>query len=261
MDLLEELEAGGGEDVSDPAILVDHVSLAYRITKDRAGSMKEFAINLLKRQVQFESLWALDDVTFEVPQGEVFAIIGPNGAGKSSLLKVLAGVLPPTSGRVVVRGLVSPLIELGGGMNHDMTGRENVVMFGTLLGREPDEMRQRVQPIAEWAELTDFLDHPVRNFSTGMSSRLAFAIATDVEPGVLLVDEVLSVGDEKFRRKSTNRIKTLMDGGATVVLVSHNLGTVRRMADRVMWLDRGRIKVIGDPEEVVDAYEASVGAV
>jgi len=203
-------------------------------------------------------LWALDGVSFEVPKGEVFAIIGPNGAGKSTMLKVLAGVLPPTSGRVIVRGMVSPLIELSGGMNHEMTGRENIVQFGTLLGREPELMRQRVDAIAEWAEISDFLDNPVRNYSTGMTSRLAFAIATDVQPDILLVDEVLSVGDEKFRRKSTKRIEQLMETGATVVLVSHNLGTVRRMSDRVMWLERGRIKMIGPADEVVDAYEASI---
>lgn len=244
--------------MSEPSILAEDVSLAYRLAKDMAGSMKEFAINLLKRQVHYQSLWALDGVSFEVPKGEVFAIIGPNGAGKSTMLKVLAGVLPPTSGRVIVRGMVSPLIELSGGMNHEMTGRENIVQFGTLLGREPELMRQRVDAIAEWAEISDFLDNPVRNYSTGMTSRLAFAIATDVQPDILLVDEVLSVGDEKFRRKSTKRIEQLMEAGATVVLVSHNLGTVRRMSDRVMWLERGRIKMIGPADEVVDAYEASI---
>ena len=242
----------------EPSIQVEHVGLAYRIARDRSGSMKEFAINLLKRQVVYESLWALDDVTFEVAQGEVFAVIGPNGAGKSTLLKVLAGVLPPSSGKAVVRGLVSPLIEVSGGMNPEMTGRENIVLFGTLLGRDPDHMRQRIGPIAEWAELTEFLDAPVRNYSTGMASRLAFAIATDVKPDILLVDEVLSVGDERFRRKSTVRIEELMSGGTTVILVSHALGTVKSMADRAMWLHRGQIKMIGEAVPVVDAYEASV---
>lgn len=244
--------------MSHPSIHVDHVSLAYRIAKDRAGTMKEFAINLLKRQVVYESLWALDDVTFEVEPGEVFAVVGPNGAGKSTLLKILAGVLPPTSGRTVVRGLTSPLIELSGGMNPEMTARENIVLFGTLLGRDPDHMRQRIGPIAEWSELTEFLDAPIRNYSTGMSSRLAFAVATDVKPEVLLVDEVLSVGDEKFRRKSTQRIEDLMAGGTTVVLVSHALPTVRSIAERAMWLHRGQIKMIGEATAVVDAYEASV---
>jgi ABC-type polysaccharide/polyol phosphate transport system ATPase subunit len=143
-------------------------------------------------------------------------------------------------------------------MNPEMTGRENIVLFGTLLGREPDHMRERIPAIAEWAELVDFLDAPVRSYSTGMSSRLAFAIATDVKPEVLLVDEVLSVGDEHFRRKSTERIAELMSDGTTVVLVSHSLGTVKTMSDRAMWLHRGQIKMIGEAERVVDAYEASI---
>jgi ABC-2 type transport system ATP-binding protein len=243
---------------SPPSVVATNIGLAYRMARDRAGSMKEFAINMLKRQVVYESLWALDDVSFEIGQGEVFAVVGPNGAGKSTLMKVIAGVLPPTSGRVVVRGLLSPMIELSGGMNPEMTGRENIVMFGVLLGRDPDYMRERVGPISEWAELTEFLDVPMRNYSTGMVARLGFAIATDVKPEILLVDEVLSVGDEAFRRKSNERLEVLMEGGTTVVLVSHSLPTVRNMADRVMWLDHGRIKMIGEAETVVQAYQDSV---
>ncbi|MEX0865171.1 MAG: ABC transporter ATP-binding protein [Acidimicrobiia bacterium] len=228
------------------------------MARDRAGTVKEFAINLLKRQVVYETVWALDGVSFEIAPGEVLGVIGPNGAGKSTLLKVLAGVLAPTSGRVIVRGLVSPLIELTGGMNPEMTGRENIVLFGTLLGREPSFMRERVGPIAEWAELVDYLDVPLRNYSTGMNSRLAFAIATDVIPDILLVDEVLSVGDERFRRKSTARMEELMGLGVTVVLVSHSLSTMRAMADRVLWLDHGRLKMLGPCHEVVAAYEDSI---
>jgi ABC-2 type transport system ATP-binding protein len=239
-------------------VVAKNVGLAYRMARDRAGSMKEFAINLLKRQVVYESLWALDDVSFEIEKGEVFGVVGPNGAGKSTLMKVLAGVLPPTSGRVVVHGLVSPMIELNGGMNPEMTARENIVLFGVLLGRDPDYMRERVSPISEWAELTEFLDVPTRNYSTGMVARLGFAIATDVKPEILLVDEVLAVGDEAFRRKSNARLKQLMQGGTTVVLVSHSLANVRSMADRVMWLDHGRIKMIGEAETVVQAYRDSV---
>lgn len=238
-------------------IEVQNVSLAYRMARDRAASMKEHAINLLKRQVIYESLWALDDVSFEVAQGEVFAVVGANGAGKTTLLKVLAGVLPPSSGRVVVTGLVSPLIELSGGMNQEMTGRENIVLFGTLLGRDPDHMRKRIGPISEWAELTEFLDNPLRSYSTGMNSRLSFAVATDVTPEVLLVDEVLAVGDTRFKRKSADRISELMEGGTTVVLVSHSLNVVRQMASRTMWLDHGRVKMMGDTNTVIDAYEAA----
>ena len=244
--------------MTDLSIKVENVSLAYRMARDRAGTMKEFAINLAKRQVVYDSLWALDDVTFEVGKAEVFGVVGPNGAGKSTLMKVLAGVLHPTTGRVQVWGHISPMIALGGGMNPDLTGRENIVMFGTLLGREPSEMRKRIGPIAEWAELTEFLDAPLRSYSTGMGSRLGFAIATDVKPEVLLIDEVLAVGDANFKRKSTERIDDLMSGGTTVVLVSHSLETVRKMAERVMWLDHGHCKMIGAADAVVDAYEASV---
>jgi ABC-2 type transport system ATP-binding protein len=243
---------------SPPSVVATNIGLAYRMARDQAGSMKEFAINMLKRQVVYESLWALDDVSFEIEKGEVFGVVGPNGAGKSTLMKVLAGVLPPSSGRVVVRGLVSPMIELSGGMNPEMTGRENIVLFGVLLGRDPEYMRERVGPISEWAELTEFLDVPNRNYSTGMVARLGFAIATDVKPEILLVDEVMAVGDEAFRRKSNERLQELMDGGTTVVIVSHSLNAVRNMADRVMWLDHGRIKMVGDAETVVQAYQDSV---
>lgn len=242
----------------DVPISVMNVVLGYRMARDRAGTIKEFSINLLKRQVVYETLWALDDVSFEVAKGEVFGVIGPNGAGKSTLMKVLAGVLPPSNGRVVVKGLVSPMIELTGGINPEMTGRENIVLFGTLLGRDPAYMRERIGPISEWAELADFLDVPLRNYSTGMYSRLAFAVATDVHPDILLVDEVLSVGDENFRRKSTARIGELMEHDATVVLVSHSLPTVRDMADRVLWLDHGRMKMLGPADDVVAAYKDSI---
>lgn len=244
--------------MTEPSIEVHNLSLAYRVARGRAASMKEYTINLLKRQMVYEQFWALDDVTFQVEKGEVFAVIGPNGAGKSTLLKVLAGVLPPNQGRVIVRGFVSPLIELSGGINQEMTGRENIVMFGTLLGRDPDEMYERIDEIAEWAELTEFLDAPAHTYSTGMVSRLAFAIGTDVHPEVLLVDEILSVGDEKFSRKSQARMRQLMEGGTTVVLVSHSLTQVQNLASRAMWLDRGRIKMIGQVDEVVAAYRDSV---
>ncbi len=244
--------------MTEPSIEVHNLSLAYRVARGRAASMKEYTINLLKRQMVYEQFWALDDVSFQVEKGEVFAVIGPNGAGKSTLLKVLAGVLPPNQGRVIVRGFVSPLIELSGGINQEMTGRENIVMFGTLLGRDPDEMYERIDEIAEWAELTEFLDAPAHTYSTGMVSRLAFAIGTDVHPEVLLVDEILSVGDEKFSRKSQARMRQLMEGGTTVVLVSHSLTQVQNLASRAMWLDRGRIKMIGQVDEVVAAYRDSV---
>lgn len=244
--------------MSELPIEVTDVRLAYRLARNRAGTFKEFAINLLKRQLVYEQLWALDDVTFSVRPGEVFGVVGPNGAGKSTLMKALAGVLPPTSGRVIVRGIVSPMIEVSGGINPEMTGRENIVLLGTLLGREPAEMRERTAEIAEWSGLTDFMNVPVASYSTGMRARLMFAVATDVKPDVLLVDEVLAVGDESFRKTSLTRIEDLMAGGTSVVLVSHSLSTVMRYADTAMWLDHGRVKAMGPPKEVVEAYQGSV---
>jgi ABC-2 type transport system ATP-binding protein len=238
-------------------IEVTDLGLSYRLARNRSGSFKEFVIRMVKRQVEFEQLLALDGVTFAVRPGEVFAVIGPNGAGKSTLMKVIARVLPPTSGRVIVRGDLAPMIELGAGFNPDLTGFENVVLYGTLLGRSPEMMRQRAPEIAVWAELQDFMDVPIRSYSSGMLARLGFAIASDIEPDVLIVDEVLSVGDEAFQRKSMARMQRMIERGAAVVLVSHNLGAVSELADRVMWLDHGHVVMIGDPVEVVDKYRAS----
>jgi ABC-2 type transport system ATP-binding protein len=240
--------------VSEPTISVTDLGLAYRLSRSQASTFKEFVIRAVKRQVSYERLWAVRGVSFDVDRGEVFALIGPNGAGKSSLMKTVARVLPPTEGRVVVRGSVAPMIELGAGFNVELTARENIVLYGTLLGRHPDTMRERTSPILEWANLEEFADVPVRSFSTGMLARLGFAVATDVRPDVLVVDEVLSVGDERFQAKSKVRVTELMEGGASVLLVSHSLDTVEEIADRVLWMDHGRPMMLGDPKEVVAAY-------
>ena len=242
-----------------PPVQVENVSLAYRLARNRAGTLKEFAFQMLKRQVSFEKLWAVNGVSFEVRRGEVFALIGANGAGKTTLMKVVARVLPPTDGRVIVRGVVAPMISLGAGFNPELTGHENIVLYGTLLGREPDHMRGRAATIAEWAGLTEFLDVPVRSYSSGMLARLGFAIASDIDPDVLVVDEVLAVGDQEFQKKSYERMQDLMSGGTAVLLVSHALEKVLDMADRVMWLDKGIVRMMGDPAEVVASYKAAVG--
>ena len=244
--------------MSDPAIQVYGASLAYRLSRSSSGTAKEYVIQLMKRQVSYEQLWALRDLSFTVHDGEVLGVIGPNGAGKSTLMKMLARVLPPTEGRVVVRGSVAPMIELGAGFNTELTGLENIIMYGTLLGRSPELMRQRVEEIADWASLTDYLDVPLRSYSSGMLARLGFSVATDTDPDVLIVDEVLSVGDAAFQQKSAERMRTMIDRGASVVLVSHNLPTVRAIADRAIWIDRGKIVLEGDPDMVVDSYEESV---
>lgn len=237
-----------------PAVELSSVALAYRLSRSRSSSLKEFAIHLAKRQVLFEEFFALQEVSFAVLPGEVLAIIGSNGAGKSTLMKVMARVLPPTEGRVLVRGRVAPMIELGAGFNMEMTGYENVVLYGSLLGRDAARMRKRATEIAAWAGLQASMDVPVRSYSSGMLARLAFSIAVDVEPDVLLVDEVLSVGDESFQRKSAARMDDLIRSGTAVVLVSHNLDQVLEKADRVVWLDAGRVRAVGEPGSVVRAY-------
>lgn len=241
-----------------PPIQVSNLSLNYRLSRNKTGSFKEFVIKFAKRQVEYEQLVALDRVSFDVPAGEVFGVIGANGAGKSTLMKVIARVLPPTTGRVVVRGAVAPMIELGAGFNPDLTGYENVVLYGTFLGRAPQVMRSRAGEIARWADLEGFMDVPIRSYSSGMLARLGFAIASDVAPEVLVVDEVLSVGDEAFQQKSMSRMRNLIDDGASVVFVSHNLAAVGELANRVMWLDHGRVQQIGEPASVIAAYRSAV---
>lgn len=240
----------------EPAIDLQSVGLGYRLARHGPSSLKAFAIELLRRHVRYERHQALSDVTLQVRPGEILGVVGANGAGKSTLMKVIAGILPPTDGRVVVRGHVAPMIELGAGFSPDLTGRENIVLYGALLGRPPALMRARLEQIAAWAELTEFLDVPIRTYSSGMLARLAFAICTDTSPEVLLVDEILAVGDAEFSVRSGERMDALMRGGAAVVLVSHDLPALAERATRAIWLDGGRIAAEGDPRTVIDAYEA-----
>lgn len=236
---------------------ISRLSLAYRLHRERASTLKEFTIQTLRRMNRAEELWAVREVSFSIARGEVFGVIGPNGAGKSTLMKIVARVLPPTTGRVVVRGMVAPMIELGAGFNQELTARENIVLYGTLLGRDPSHMKERSESICEWAGLTEFADAPIRTFSSGMLARLGFSVATDVKPDVLVVDEVLAVGDAAFQVKSKERISGMINEGASVLFVSHDLDTVEKMSTRVMWMDHGRCRLIGEPGEVVQAYRAS----
>ena len=238
-------------------VVGESISLAYRVPTTKTGTLKSFVIDLLKRKTEYRNLWALGDVSFDVGHGEVFAVIGPNGAGKSTLMKIIAGVLPPTEGRVRVWGTVAPMIELGAGFNAEMTGRENTVLYGTLLGRDPSLLEDRVGDIAKWAGIEEFIDSPVRSYSTGMLARLGFAVATDQRPDLLVVDEVLAVGDTEFQHKSEDRIRSMIQAGTSVVLVSHALDTVLELADRVMWIESGQIEMIGEPEVVVEKYRTS----
>jgi ABC-type polysaccharide/polyol phosphate transport system ATPase subunit len=239
---------------SEPPICVEELTLEYRLPRHHANSLKETFIRIARGDVNYEVLRAVNDVSFEVAAGEVLGIVGPNGAGKSTLMKVIARVLPPTSGRVRVRGRVSPMIELGAGFNNEQTARENIILYGALLGRSPRVMRTRCEAIVDWAGLPDYLDVPIRAFSSGMVARLAFSVAVDAEPDVLLVDEILTVGDGAFQEKSRKRMEELIHGGTAVVLVSHQLQLIADNAQRVIWLDKGRVRASGDPSEVAAAY-------
>ena len=249
----------GGKTVSNELIVeVTDISLAYRRTRHRVSSLKQTAIDTINRRMAYEEFFALKGVSFNIARGETVSVIGRNGAGKSTLLKVIARVLPPTKGRVIVRGHVAPMIELGAGFNPELTGAENIVLYGTLLGRTPKEIRARVEVIADWAGLTEHMDIPIRAYSSGMTARLAFATATDVTPDLLLIDEILSVGDADFREKSAARTIDLMNGGCAVLLVSHDLEAVERMSTRALYLENGQQKVCGLPKNVIEAYLSDV---
>lgn len=246
-------------DLQDTAVRLLGVSVRYRVPQERIGTFKEYAIRKLQRRVRNHEFWALRDVSLEVRKGEVFGIIGRNGAGKSTLLKVVARVLRPTEGRVWIKGAVAPLLEFQAGFHPELSGRENVYLNGTLLGFTRRQMADKFERIVDFAELWDFIDAPVRTYSSGMVARLGFAIATDVQPDILIVDEVLSVGDEGFRRKCAQRMNTFREQGATILLVTHSLDMLKTMCTRAIWLDQGIVKAMGAPQEVVDQYLTGQG--
>jgi ABC-type polysaccharide/polyol phosphate transport system ATPase subunit len=238
-------------------IEVKNVQLTYRVLMNRTGSLKELFRDAIKGRVRINNYVALNDVSFSVDKGEVLAVLGKNGAGKSTLLKVLARVLPPTAGSVTINGKIAPMIELGAGFHPELTGAENVIFYSTLMGRDIKRTKARLAEIGEWAGVTDHMNFPLRTFSSGMVARLAFSTATSETSEVLLVDEILSVGDANFQEKSRNRMHEMIKNGAAVVLVSHDMNAVRTLATRAIWLDSGKVKMSGDPEQVVSAYEKS----
>ena len=238
-------------------IRANDISMRYLMTYDRIQSIKEYIVQMLRGKIKYEEFWALKNVSFEVERGEVVGIIGHNGAGKSTLLKVISGILKPTGGELEVHGNVVPMLELGSGFDHDMTGRENIFLNGSILGYSEKYLKEKYEQIVEFSELGKFIDVPIRNYSSGMLMRLAFSIATVVQPEILIVDEILAVGDAAFQEKSKARMLELMSGGTTVLFVSHSLEQIREMCDRVIWLEHGQIKAIGATKEICDAYEAS----
>lgn len=239
-------------------IEVNDVSMRFRMGNDNITSLKEYLVRLALRKISYSHFEALKHVSFKVPRGEVVGLIGHNGAGKSTILKVISGIMKPTEGSVTVKSNVVPMLELGSGFDPDMTGRENIFLNGAILGYSKEFLESKYDEIVEFAEIGEFIDVPMRNYSSGMKARLGFSVATVVQPEILIVDEVLAVGDAMFQRKSLNRMMELMSGGATVLFVSHSLEDIRSLCNRVAWLDHGELKMYGPSDEVCDAYEASL---
>ena len=235
-------------------IRLEKVSVKYRLPSERIGTFKEYIIRLLQRKIHFSSFWALHEVDLTVYSGEVFGIIGKNGAGKSTMLKVISRVLRPTEGRVIVYGKIAPLLELGAGFHPELTGRENIYLNGSLLGYSRSEMNDCFKSILDFSELHDFIDAPIRTYSTGMYTRLGFAVATAHQPDILIIDEVLGVGDEAFQHKCADRIDQFRKNGTTILLVSHSMDPIKELCQRVAWINHGKIIVVGEPDQVISAY-------
>ncbi len=241
--------------MNDNAVEVRNVSMEFNMSKEKVDNIKEYVIRLLKKQLHFEHFLALKDVSFDIKKGDVFGIVGLNGCGKSTLLKVISGILKPSQGYAKTYGSLSPMIELGAGFDMDLTARENLFLNGSVLGFSKKIMQERFNEIIDFSELHQFVDVALKNYSSGMVARLAFAIATIVKPDILIVDEILSVGDFLFQQKCENRIRSLMEGGTTVIIVSHSLDQIERLCNNVLWLEHGKMKMIGDTKTVCDAYK------
>ena len=245
-------------------INIDNVTMRFKMGIDKGFSFKQLFVDLLDPKIRKakqknkgkdkEYFYALSNVGFHVEKGEVVGLIGSNGAGKSTLLKIVSGVMKPTKGKVTVNGSIAPMIELGAGFDSELTARENIYLNGAVLGYSKEFIDTKFDEIVEFSELIDFLDVPIKNYSSGMIAKLAFSIATIVDPEVLIVDEILSVGDIKFQKKSRNKMMSMINGGTTVLYVSHSLESIRELCTKVVWLEHGQIKMIGEPEEVIDSY-------
>lgn len=239
-------------------VSVENLGVKFHLSEQKVDNLKEYIIRILKRQMRYKEFWALREVSFEIKKGERVAILGLNGAGKSTLLKVIAGVLKATEGTVSRSGVLVPLLELGAGFDSQYTGAENIFLYGAMLGYSKAFLKEKYDEIVAFSELGDFIHVPVKNYSSGMRARLGFSIATLVEPDVLILDEVLSVGDVKFRKKSEKRIKEMFAKGITVLFVSHNLPQVRSLCTRAIWLEKGHVVEDGPVDEVVDHFEKKV---
>ena len=233
---------------------VDHVTVRFNLATQKIDNLKEYFVKLVKRQLMFQEFLALKDVSFQVRQGESWGLIGTNGSGKSTMLKAISGILKPYKGSITVDGAVAPLIELGAGFDPNMTARENIFLNGCILGHTEKFMADHFDEIVEFAEIGQFLDSPIKNYSSGMRARLGFAVATMVKPDILIVDEVLAVGDYKFRQKCEKRMQEMLKNGTTLLFVSHNIEEVRRLCTHAIWIDKGVARMQGEVKEVCDAY-------
>ena len=245
--------------MSKTAIEVDNVSMKFNLSREKVDSLKDYIFKTIKREIQYNEFWALKNVSFSVEKGDRVGILGLNGAGKSTLLKVISGVFKPTEGHVDKHGKMVPLLELGAGFDPQYTGKENIYLYGAMLGYTKKFIDSKYDEIVEFSELQKFMDVPVKNYSSGMKSRLGFSIATVVEPKILILDEVLSVGDAKFRKKSEKKIMSMFDSGVTVLFVSHSLEQVQRLCNKAMILEKGKLVAYGDIDPISEQYSKMIG--
>lgn len=246
--------------MANEAVIVDNVSMRFNLSSEKVDNIKEYIIKSIKHQISFDEFWSLKNVSFSVEKGDRLGILGLNGAGKSTLLKIIAGVYKPTEGKVIRKGKVVPLLELGAGFDPQYTGRENIFLYGTVLGYSKKYLEEKYDEIVEFSELERFIDVPIKNYSSGMKSKLGFSIATISNPDILILDEVLSVGDARFKKKSEAKIMELMSEGTTVLFVSHSLAQVSRICNKAMILEQGTLKAIGDIEDVAPIYIDMINA-
>ena len=237
-------------------VSVDNVGIRFNLAKERVDSLKEYFLKFTKGTLKFEEFWALDGVSLDIEKGDFYGLVGINGSGKSTLLKSVAGVFKPTRGKITVNGTIAPLIELGAGFDMDLTARENIFLNGAVLGFSKEHMLAKFDEIVDFSELHDFLDVPLKNYSSGMVARIAFAIATATQPDILIADEILAVGDYAFQEKCEKRMQELLDAGTTVIFVSHSIEQVKRMCNKATWIEKGKVIMSGDAETVCDAYSS-----
>lgn len=238
------------------AVEVRNVEMHFNMSQEKLESFKEYFIKLMKKQLMYQDFVALNNVSFDIKKGDVFGIVGLNGSGKSTILKIISGILTPTKGSVMTDGTIAPLIELGAGFDMELTARENIYLNGSVLGYSKKFMDKKFDDIVEFSEMRDFLDVPMKNYSSGMVARIAFAIATITSPDILIVDEILAVGDFLFQQKCEDRINSMLNDDTTVIIVSHSIEQIERLCKHCMWLDKGEIKMIGEMQEVCDAYKS-----